>query len=495
MAVVIFPHQLFKSIIPDATSYYIVEHPRFFTRFKFHIQKIAMHKLSIRYYRMYIESKGKKAYIVNELISIPIQKFKQIHIYDPTDFHLFGEIRQWAAHKLKIHPSPMFLLKPTEALEFLENARIARTSPPNEYSHANFYIAMRKHLSILVNKDMTPVDDKWSFDTSNRNPLPSTVRPPTVFKPIPDATLTLSSVKSMYPSHYGTSKHIYFPFTHEQAEEWLHTFIAERFQKFGKYEDAISKRSPTIFHSVLSASLNIGLLTPDMVVKSLLATKEIPIESMEAIIRQIIGWREYMRAIYLKHWRYVDKPPNYWKSKRNLSPGWWTGKTSVSIIDNNIEDVLEYGYAHHIIRLMVFGSAMMMCNIHPQQAFRWFSEMFVDAYDWVMVGNVYCMSQHASEEKYLRRPYFSSEQYLLRMSDYKNEPNSKSNWTDIWRGMYYGFMEHNIDKLDPYSVSFHERLISKYTAARKRLFARYYNRALTVLTDEKKNPTHSDDEL
>ena len=219
----------------------------------------------------------------------------------------------------------------------------------------------------------------------------------------------------------------------------LQRLPGNRLVHFGKYQDAIRRDEPILFHSLLSPALNIGLLTPDQVVNETLQFARaregtIPLNSLEGFIRQIIGWREFVRGVYTLEGN-QQRTINFWGHSRKLPKSFYTGTTGIDPVDSIIARLQESAYAHHIERLMVLGNFMLLCEIDPHEVYRWFMEMFIDAYDWVMVPNIYGMSQYADGGLMTTKPYISSSKYILRMSDYPRGP-----WCDIWDALYWHFI-------------------------------------------------------
>lgn len=235
-----------------------------------------------------------------------------------------------------------------------------------------------------------------------------------------------------------------YPVTHLDASKHLNDFINNRLVNFGKYQDAVNSNIVFGYHSVISSSLNIGLLTPKMVVDAVLSSKKkIPINSIEGFIRQIIGWREYCHLLYHYESETMRKS-NYFNATRKLGPEWWTGTTGLTPIDDIISRALRYSYAHHIERLMYLAAMMMMCGISPHEMYNWFITIVsIDAYDWVMVPNIYGMGSFADGGMMMTKPYFSSGKYIKKMSNYNDNNDNLNLWTDI----YYNFIANNIPKL------------------------------------------------
>lgn len=206
---------------------------------------------------------------------------------------------------------------------------------------------------------------------------------------------------------------------------------------FGDYEDAIVQDEEILFHSCLSPLLNIGLLTPRQVIDETIKFNKkhkVPLNSLEGFIRQLIGWREFIRGIYHTVGE-KQRKRNFFKHNRKLSTPFYQGTTGVTPIDVAIKKVLKNGYVHHIERLMVLGNFFLLCGISPNEVYRWFMELFIDSYDWVMVPNVYGMSQYSDGGMMTTKPYFSGSNYILKMSDFKKAP-----WCEVWDALFWEFL-------------------------------------------------------
>lgn len=318
------------------------------------------------------------------------------------------------------------------------------------YHQTDFYIYQRKKLGILLDEQGSPSGGKWTYDTENRKKLPKQINIPTPVFHQPDEHLkkSIEEVEEHYADLPGdaTFKNNIFPWawTRQQALNNLTHFLQQRFFQFGEYEDAIAQDEHFIFHSLLSPSINIGLITPKEIVDASLTftTKyNVPLNSTEGFIRQIIGWREFMRATYLLNGSY-QRTRNFWEFKRKIPSSFYTGTTGIVPIDQTIKKVLQTGYAHHIERLMVLGNFFLLCEFDPDEVYRWFMELFIDAYDWVMVPNVYSMTQFADGGTLTTKPYISGSNYLFKMSDYKKEKEVDSNtWHYIWDSLFWHFMD------------------------------------------------------
>lgn len=288
----------------------------------------------------------------------------------------------------------------------------------------------------------SPTGGQWSFDEENRKPLPKDHSCP----PIPLSTPSkieqevMSLVEKEFPDHPGSSADFWLPTDRTGARKWARNFFDKRFQDFGPYEDAISSREDFVYHSVLTPFLNTGLLTPRECVLAALKTAEkqnIPHSSCEGFIRQVIGWREFIRGIY-QNYSDTQESRNHFGHRRKLTRAWYEGSTGIPPLDGVIRKTMRYSYAHHIERLMVVGSLMLLLEVDPKEAHRWFMEMFLDSSDWVMGPNVYGMALFADGGIFATKPYICGSNYYLKMSDYK-----RGDWCDGVDGLYWGFIEKN----------------------------------------------------
>ena len=245
-------------------------------------------------------------------------------------------------------------------------------------------------------------------------------------------------VAAHFPDNLGLlSDTPLYPYDFSSAEQWLDQFLQRRFEEFGVYEDAIVANESILNHSLLSPLINVGLLEPQDVINKIITfaeSAETSINSVEGLIRQIIGWREFIRGVYISQGVY-ERNRNYWGFKRKIPASFYTGETGIDPVDITIRKVLDTGYCHHIERLMVLGNFMVLCEFDPDAVYQWFMELFIDAYDWVMVPNVYGMSQFADGGLMSTKPYISGSNYLMKMSDYK-----KGDWNAIWDALFWRFM-------------------------------------------------------
>jgi deoxyribodipyrimidine photolyase-related protein len=444
----IFPHQLFEDnpLLKNNRVIYLIEDPLFFGDSvyptSFHKQKLLYHRLSMKSYQQELEKKGFRVEYVN-YTDIPkkssylekiFKKAGKIHYIDTVDFILEKRIRKSASAlnvELNKLNSPAFLLNE----DWLKNYYAGK----KKYFLNRFYIDVRKELGVLV-ENGKPVGGKWSFDTENRKKLPKNHKVPnTNFVNPPQRLLkeAFNYVDDNFKDNPGKLKETTFPIDHKSAAKWLDDFLNERFQYYGDYQDAIVKDESYLYHSLISPMLNTGLLTPRQVVDAVLGKLEkidLPLNAVEGFIRQIIGWREFIRAIYIFDGS-KQRTSNFWENHNPMPKAFYTGETGIPPVDKTIKRLVDSAYNHHIERLMILGNFMLLCEINPDEVYKWFMEMYIDAYDWVMVPNVYGMSQFADGGFMSTKPYISSSNYVLKMSDYP-----KGEWTEVWNGLFWRFV-------------------------------------------------------
>ena len=426
---------------------YIVEEPRFFTDFKFHKLKLVYHRSSMTLYMMHLKKLLKNGVAIhyieyheaNEMYKKLKSSKNNINIIEPGDHKLEKKLKKLFGKNLVIHENINFLIKKDELTNIKD--MIYRN---NKYSHEEFYKYQRKKLDIMISNNK-PEGGKWSYDTMNRKAIPKNIKIPTI-KSVPKNKYIKEAilyVNKHFPSNYGDTT-FFYPIDRAGALKSLKKFLKERLKNFGPYEDAVVRDEPFIFHSVLSPMMNIGLITDTDVVSisyDYYTDNNIPIESFEGFIRQVIGWRNYVYTLYMMEGDNM-RNSNDMNHTNMLNEKFWTASTGIVPIDNIIEKIVKYSYCHHIERLMYLGNFMFLCMVHPDEVYRIFMEWTVDSYDWVMVPNVYGMSQFATNIM-MTRPYFSSSNYIVKMSDYKKD----GKWDRIWDCLYYNFIDRNYDMI------------------------------------------------
>jgi deoxyribodipyrimidine photolyase-related protein len=309
---------------------------------------------------------------------------------------------------------------------------------------SSFYIEQRKRLKLLLD-GAGPLGGKWSFDTENRKKLPKkTTIPEALSRKLfsQDETNFVNEATEYVNEHFadnpGETEHFEYPINHTEAKKVLRDFLSEKIYTYGDYQDSIDTTSSFLFHSVLTPSLNIGLIHPQTVIQEVLKQhqkKEIPMNSLEGFLRQVIGWREFTRGVYQLKGRF-QRTKNFFGHTRKIPPSFWNASTGILPLDNVLQRVIATGYGNHIERLMVFSNFMLLCEFDPDEVYEWFMSLFIDSYDWVMVPNVYGMGQYADGGLMITKPYISSSNYIRKMSHFKQEE-----WATIWDALYWRFMK------------------------------------------------------
>ncbi len=474
-ATLVYPHQLFKNspAIEKGRRIYLVEEYLILSYNPVHRQKLLFHKLSLDEYEKELKKDG------HEVMRLSIhdysstqdvfdflqdEKVSKIHVVDTTDQYLEKALEASLIQRV-FYDSPLFILAKEDAIERYKNSKRFM---------AKFYKQIRIDKDILIEEDGSPAGGQWSFDEDNRKKIPKdTVLPQDIS--VSEDSYTEEDeqwVASISGEQYG-GLGCWLPLTHERAEVFMAKFFQERFANFGAYEDAMTDRGNRLFHSTLSPLLNVGLLTPLQVLDAALSyakKSHVPLNSLEGFVRQILGWREFIRASYETDQSKM-RTQNFWQHKRVLPAQFWDGSTDIDVVDKVIKKALEFGYGHHIERLMIMGNFMLLNQIHPDEVYRWFMAMYVDAYDWVMVPNVYGMSQFADGGLFATKPYISGSNYIKKMSDYKG-----GEWETLWTALYWNFVSEHREFFEKnHRLSMMPIMLDKLSDEKKKLYAESLN--------------------
>ena len=488
----VYPHQLFAEhpALEPGRPVALIEDPLFFGTdptwpLRVHQQKLVLHRASMLSYAAELKGRGwdvlhhrhNAAVDTSGHLQLLVKAgYRSFHLADPVDDLLERRLKAFVKEhdcRLTTLPTPM-LLTPSNVLE----EHFGNGKKP---FMAKFYEMQRKRLGVLLEPDGGPLGGRWSYDAENRKKLPKGISVPE--EPCCSPSSFVVSAQQQLAEEplprLGSDALFAYPVSHADAERWLDQFLEVRFQQFGAYEDAISSQHRVMWHGVLTPMLNIGLLTPQLVLDRTLARAElgdIPLNSLEGFIRQIIGWREFMAAMYRRH-GVTMRNGNFWNfDDRPLPEAFYNASTGLPPIDDAIRHALDTGYCHHIERLMLLGNVMLLCGFHPNRIYTWFMELFVDAYDWVMVPNVYGMSQFADGGIFTTKPYLSGSNYVRKMSDYRKGP-----WCEVWDGLFWSFiqrhdtffrsqyrlamMARNLDRMAPETLLEHQRRASDFLDA------------------------------
>jgi len=426
-------HPLLPSPAGDLLVGLIESSPRG-SHLRYHQQKLTLLYSAMRHYAADLK-KQKFATLYHHLTDTPagadyatilshwIQKHKirEIHLLDPNEydtFHSLPALSKKLGVPIHRHASPQFLVPRAEFATWAEGKK--------HLLMETHYRRLRTERNILLDAKGKPEGGDWNLDDQNRRtyrefakanptvpPFPPPIQDPIVKK-------VAQEVAAHFPTHPGQADQLWVPVTRAGALDWLKTFIRQRLAQFGPWEDAMVEGQQILFHSVLSPLLNIGLLTPQECIQA--AEKayregKAPLNSVEGFIRQILGWREFIHGIYwLKMPEY--RKANFLGADRPL-PRWaYTGETDMRCVSQAIHGAVDHAYNHHIQRLMVLGNYFLLGGYEPQAVLRWYTEMYLDAYDWVMVPNVLGMILFADGGFFATKPYAAGAAYQDKMGNH-----------------------------------------------------------------------------
>jgi deoxyribodipyrimidine photolyase-related protein len=427
----ILPNQLFENTLKHIkTANYkkiiIYEEPHYFSSdIKPNKIKIAYLRACMKYYynNLITKEKIKNVSYCEFADKEVLTSNNTYYCYEITDYKL---LNKYKLLNIKINEieTPMFILNKKDLDKYNKRKTI---------SHSSLYELSKNKLGILKGiknqdiynrsnpKNNVSLNQNLNFINSNN-------------KSYYEEGIKYSS-KPIFKDHIGNATldtlKIY-PINSKDAYDAYENFLKFNLEKFGLYQDVIQDNNPFMYHAIISPMLNNGLLIPLELIKIIKKYEsDISINSYEGFIRQIIGWREYMRYLYIYKYEELIKSNNF-NNKNKLNNNWYSGTTGLLIIDNEIKKAITFGYAHHIIRLMIFLNFMILNEINPQDIYKWFMEVIsIDAYDWVMISNIYSMGYFSKIG--MKRPYLSSSNYLLKMSNYKKDDKWNNEWNNLFR--------------------------------------------------------------
>ena len=393
-----------------------------------HKAKIALFLSAMRHFAQALKDRN-----------IPVTYIKESSL--TIDQVLRTQIQEKGASQLIcIEPGEWRLMKALEALASDLNVKLIVHEDAHFYCTINefklwaadkkelrmeyFYRYMRKKHQILLDQEAQPEGGAWNYDDQNRRAYskngPGFISDPLKFEPDDITREVFEFVEQQYPNHPGSLENFSWPVTREQALMALDHFVNDRLESFGVYQDAMWKETPFGWHSLLSAALNLKLLNPREVIEQALAAyqnAQLSLASVEGFIRQILGWREFVRGVY-----YLDMPDmknaNHYDHQQPLPKWYWTGQTQMNCMKDAIGQTLKYGYAHHIQRLMITGNFALLAEVLPEQVSGWYLAVYVDAIEWVELPNVAGMALFANGGRFTSKPYVASGAYVKRMSNY-----------------------------------------------------------------------------
>jgi deoxyribodipyrimidine photolyase-related protein len=496
-ALLLYPNQLFavEELPKDVDEVVLVEEPLVFGTDQQHIMYMHKQKLVFlratmrRYMDETLWPAGYKVDYIEfshltetEDIVEKLKEFDHVSIFEIDDDVLNRRLMSAIdshpeAPDVTIIPSPNFYLSVEDCNKFFSNK--------NKSSYQNFYQWQRERFNILIDpKTYKPLEGKWNIEIKSKR-LPVDHTPPSfqVFGSNEFVGEAVEYVNNHFPDNPGSVTDFPWPTNHSEAIAWLQEFLEHRLEEYAVYHDAIDGKMPWMYHSGISPLINCGLLQPAEVVNATIeyAQKQSMTASIiEPFVQNIIGRREYARALYRKY--HVNlRTSNTYNHSRRMTHDWYSGTTGILPVDEVINKVKARSYTHQSERIMVLGNIMFLCEFHPDDVYRWFMEMLIDSYDWMVVPNIYGISQGAlgSAET---KPEISSSNFILSMSHYE-----KGDWSDVWDGLYWRCIEKYRNQFSKNkSMSIAVKQLDRLDENRKRIIsyrAEDFLKTKTILDD------------
>ena len=448
---IVYPVSLFETVHPAMrrATVCIVEDPVYWghreRRYTFNRLKMVYMRATCLCYRDFLQRQGLSVRLIDyrdvDAFYRALDRNDAVHAHDPTDFFLEKKLRSAcnaAGATLHLHPTPNFVTTPNDIASFLTHSK-------GSYLHSTFYKWQRRRLNVLMTEDGKPVGGKWSFDDDNRKRLPPGTDVPMLLQPSQTDSGYVKTARKYVDSHSEFQSNpggtvIVMPVSHVGAKARFEAFLARMLHAFGDYEDAIAQDNPFLYHTVLSGCLNVGLLDPLWMIQRVCAVRA-PINCVEGLVRQLIGFREYTRMMYITQHEFLSST-NFLEHSLGVPSAFYSGGTGLLPLDDAIAQAWRLGYLSHIPRLMIVGSAMTLLGIGPAEMYKWFLEFSIDAYPWVMLSNI-SMASFCDGGKFFTKPYVSGSNYILKMSDYKAD----GHWDRVWNAMYFSFFRRHAKKL------------------------------------------------
>ena len=380
------------------------------THYQFHKKRLVYHLSAMKHAYIAYQNQGFRVqWLQTNTIQDALATFPDIYVYEPTNRY---EKRWFDEKKTTFLEDPLFLVQASSWNEWLPVHKPWKLDP--------IYRKLRQNLNILMDGD-EPIGKQYSFDADNRKPYHhASIIEPIWFAPDTVTQEVLHDVNKRFASHPGTSESFHYPVTRNDALKALDYFVLHRLATFGDVQDMMDQHDAWLSHSLLSGVINLGLLSPMEVI---VAAQEAyhkgwaTIGATEGFIRQILGWREYVRGVYLvtgESYLSLNKLNHH----RPLPTFYYDAKTSMHCLSTTIQETIDHGYNHHIQRLMLLSNYANLAAISPQDINRWFNEMYIDSSEWIVAANVIGMGLFADGGKMSTKPYISSGAYLHKMSNY-----------------------------------------------------------------------------
>ncbi|OYT72432.1 MAG: cryptochrome/photolyase family protein [Chloracidobacterium sp. CP2_5A] len=454
-------HPAFERLTPRDAVILMIESAAHARRTRYHKQKLVFLFSAMRHYAEELRALGWQVDYRREQpdfeagLEAHLRQFRPARMWlmEPTEYGVAERLQQAAAARqvaLRILPTTMFL---SDRHEFAKRARGKKTLVMEP-----FYRRMRRQTGILMEADGEPTGGTWNYDQNNREVPPRGHRFPPLPRYAPDAITreAMDWVRRDFPEGYGDIEPFHWAVTRADAEDFYRDFLEHRLDGFGPYEDAMVAGEPALYHSLASPYVNVGLLDPLEAARQAerrYREGKARLNSAEGVVRQFIGWREFIYQIYwLKMPAFAEA--NFFGDERPLPHYYWDAETRMRCMREIVTQLLQTGHAHHIQRLMVLGNFALLAGVRPQAVNEWFWLAYVDAYEWVTLPNVLGMSLYADGGFLATKPYAASAAYINRMSDYcagcAYDPKRRhGEGACPFNSLYWGFLDRHREKLFP----------------------------------------------
>lgn len=444
---------------PQDSKVLMIEAYDFSNRKYYHHDKLTIIFSAMRHFRERLENKGYNVHYIkaqsfgeglDEYFSEnPDDTLVQMRSPSYNSEVRFRELVDEAGGSLEVVQNELFASTRESFDEW------ANQTSKDAFKHENFYRWMRDKSGVLMNKDGNPEGGEWNYDDENQEFPPEDWESPPIYNPEHDElTEEVSEMVQNKFDVWGDSDNLVWPVTREQALKRLEHFVTERLTEFGPYQDAMRGDDWAMSHSLLGSSINIGLIHPmeaiSRIEEAYNNNPDVPLNSTEGVIRQILGWREFMRHVY-RHSMPGLANANQLDAQYELPDFYWSGDTDMECVRQSVEDVKKRGYSHHIQRLMVLANFATLWGSEPKELNEWFNATYVDAYHWVTTPNVVEMGQFG-DGVFATKPYVSSSNYIDKMSDYCGDCKyykTKDTGENAcpFNSLYWDFLDRNEDKL------------------------------------------------
>jgi len=449
----------------DDCLYVMMEMKQELTYVKHHVQKVVAFFLAMRQFKLDLEAKGHRflyltlddpenRHLLDENLKniITSHKIQRFEYQLPDEFRLDEQLKLFC-QELNIAYHAMdtehFLTKRNDLGDFFKGKK--------QWLMESFYRHMRKKHGILM-EGTDPTGGHWNFDHDNRNKMPKDVSLPVpkIFPKKVESIPKLLDESGVVTFGHLDPKKFIWPVSQDEAKELFDYFLSNLLPQFGRYQDAMTTKGWSLFHSRISFALNTKILNPKYVIEAAEEyyrqhEEDVPLSAVEGFIRQVLGWREYMRGIY---WHYMPDyaSTNFFDHDRALPDWYWTGKTKMKCLSHSIEQSLDYAYAHHIQRLMVTGNFALLAGIDPNEVDAWYLGVYIDAIEWVEITNTRGMSQFADGGVVATKPYVASANYMHKMGHYCSQCHynyklKTGEGACPFNSLYWHFIDRNKEKL------------------------------------------------